>query len=48
MEGSETKKYEVAVDDHPLAKLTPTQIRQKARDFLKVNERLVEQISELK
>ena len=37
-----------AVDDHPLSKMTPTQIRQKARDMLKVNERIVEQIYELK
>ena len=36
------------VDDHPLANLNPTQICQKEHDMLKVNERLVEQISNLK
>ena len=47
-QGSEAKQDQGAVDDHPLANLTTTQIRQKARDMLKVNERLVEQISKLK
>ena len=47
-EVSGAKKDEGSVDEHPLANLTPTQIHQKARDLLKVNERLVEQISELK
>ena len=48
MEGSGDKKYERGVDNQPLANLTPTQIRQKSRDLLKFNERLVEQISKLK
>ena len=39
---------EGGLDDHPLANLNLTQVRQKARDLLKVNERLVEKISELK
>ena len=47
-EGSGAKKDEGAVDDHPLDNLNPTQILQKSRDLLKVNDRLVEQISELK
>ena len=47
-EGSGAKKYEGAVDYHPLTNLTPTQIRRKARDLIKVNERLVEKISEFK
>ena len=46
-EGRGANKDDWAVDDNPLSNLTPTQIRQKARDMLKVNERLVEQISEL-
>ena len=44
---SGAKKNKVAVDDHPLFNLNPTQIRQKARDVLKDNERLVGKISEL-
>ena len=48
MYGSGAKKDEGAVDDHPLANLNPAQICWKARDLLKVSERLVEQISELK
>ena len=47
-EGRGAKNNDGAVDDNPLANMTPTQIRQKARDMLKVNERLVEEISELK
>ena len=47
-EGSGANKDDWSVDDNPLANLTPTQIRQKARDMLKVNERIVEQIYELK
>ena len=46
--GSGSKKDEEGVDDHPLANLNPTQICQKEHDMLKVNERLVEQISNLK
>ena len=48
MYGIGAKKDEGVVDDHPLSNLNPTQIRRKARDLLKVNENLVEQISELK
>ena len=47
-DGSGAKKDEEGVDDQPLANLNPTQIRQKAYDLLKVNERLVEKISKLK
>ena len=46
--GSGSKKDEGAVDDQPLANLNPTHIRQKARDMIKVNGRIVEQISGLK
>ena len=42
------KKDDGAVDDHPLANLTPTHIGGKARDLFKVNDRLVEKTSELK
>ena len=48
MDGSGAKKDDGSVDDHPLANLNPTQIRQKSRDLTKVNERLVGKISELK
>ena len=47
-DGIGANKDEGAVDDHPLDNLNPKQIRQKARDLLKVNDRLVEKISELK
>ena len=47
-DGSGAKKDEGYVDDHPLSNLNPTNIRQKARDLLKANERIVEQISKLK
>ena len=47
-EVSGAKKDEEAVDDHPLANLTPTHIHQKSHDLIKVNERLVERISKLK
>ena len=47
-EGTGFKKDYGAVYYHPLANLTPTQIRQKSRDLIKVNERLVSKIPGLK